>query len=315
MAAILAMGALAGAAPATQTVWTVADVERVFREAADVTLIRANGDGVPSLFERGRNVHYGIFVVHVTDGGGQLERLTPGQPGDDGLYWQRIRLNKERVWQARRRFGNLVLEWVAGQARRTNKEWDRLVAILGNVGKSPGEFTGIPPEETLCTRAGIAPSGPGKEGTCLHRGQNLTIANRDTGLNLRYLRLDRVRVRVARSVPSAFIGEKPLRPDRGRFLLVRYRIVNTGRKVLGSSDFHLVLGGRRIRSDYKVQAFANDVDVLGAGEQETWVTVFDLNPATARRATRLGALEIANEDGGGDPEYADAVARLRLSPP
>jgi hypothetical protein len=92
--------------------------------------------------------------------------------------------------------------------------------------------------------------------------QNLTIANRDTGLNLRYLLLDRVRVRVARSVP-----------------------------------------------------FANDVDVLGAREQETWITVFDLSPATARRATRVGALEIANEDGGGDPEYADAVARLRLSPP
>jgi hypothetical protein len=315
MAAILAAGALVSEAPATQALWTVADVKRVFQQAADVTLGEADADGVPSLYERGGNFRYGIFFVYVTDGGRQLERLTPGNPGLDGLYWRRIRLNKERVWQARKRFGNLVLEWVAGKARRTNREWDRLVAILGNLGKSPDQFTGLPPEEIPCRRAGIAPSSPGKEGACLLGGQNLVIVNRGTGLNLRYLRLDRMRVRVARSVPSAFSGEKPLRPDRGRFLLVWYRIVNTGTKVLGSNFFNLALDGRRIGSDWRVEAYANDEQVLGPGEQATWVTVFDLTPAKAARATRAGALELANEDGSGDPDHADSVARIRLSPP
>jgi hypothetical protein len=313
MAAILAVGALAGDAPASQALWTVADVRTVFRQAADVTLNEARADGVPSLYERGSTFHYGIFFIYVTDGGRQLERLTPGNPPGDGIYWRRIRLNKERVWEARRRFGNLVLEWVAGKARRTNKEWDRLVAILGNLGKSPDQYTGIPPEELPCWRAGIAPAGPGKEGACLLDGQNLVIANRETGLNLRYLRLDRVRVRVARSVPSAFSGEKPLRPDNGRFLLVRYRIVNTGTKVLGSNFYNLVVGDRRIGSDWRVEAYANDEQVLGAGEEASWVTVFDLTPATAARATRAGALEVGNEDGSPDPDHADSIARLRLS--
>jgi hypothetical protein len=331
MAAILAMGALAGGcggkdgddagrepaktpreAPASRVSWSVQDVKTLFSQAVGIRLDETRLRGVPTLaqhYDEPLDAVHRLYYIYVTDGARQLEQLTNGKPARNGVYWHR---GKGRVWVARKRFDNLVLEWATAGERRLNEQWDRLVAILRNLGRTPREYTGIPREEIPCERAGIAPSGPGKEGSCLLGGQTLAIVNRDRGLSLRYLRLDRVRVRVARRAAPECCGNEPHRPDRGRFLLVRYRIVNTGTKVVGSNAFRLVLGERRIKSDYVVEA---SDQVLGAGEQARWVSVFDLNPATARRASRVGALELGNEDGAGDPEYVDSVARIRLSPP
>jgi hypothetical protein len=299
-------------AQASRVSWDVRDVKTLFSQAVGIRLDETRLHGVTALaqyYDEPLDAVHRLYRIYVTDGGRQLEQLTSGKPASGGVYWHRER---RRTWVARKRFDNLILEWATVPERRTNEQWDRLVAIVRNLGKPRREYTRIPQEEIPCERAGIAPSGPGKEGSCLLGGQTLTIVNRDRGLNLRHLRLDRVRGRVARRAAAECCGEQPHRPDRGRFLLVRYRIVNTGTKVIGSNAFRLVLGDRRIKSDYRVES---SEQVLGAGEQATWVSVFDLTPATAKRATRAGALEVGNVDGASDPEYVDSVARLRLSPP
>jgi hypothetical protein len=336
MAMVLAAGALVGGcggedgpegrpepaetpsgAPRTQVSWSTADVKSLFSRAVGIRLTERRVDGVPTLSLHDReppyNFRYGIFSIHVTDGAGQLERLTRIKPASDGLYWRRVRYKKDRFWEVRKLFGNVVLEWGAGKERRTNKEWDRLNAILGNLGKQPGEYTGIPQEEIQCERAGITTAAPGKEGTCALEGQTLTIVNRDSQLRLPNLRIDKVRVRVADKVPSAQIGDGPLRA-RGRFVLVRYRIEVTGKELVNTNVLALVIGDRRTQADLRATADANPEQILEPGEKAARVAVFDVSRSVASRAPRVGALEIAN-DTAADFEYADLLGRVRLSPP
>jgi hypothetical protein len=337
MAVLLAVGVLAGGcggdddgdaprapaetpreAPASAASWSVADVKNLFWRAVGIKLDERRVDGVSTLGLSTApgppfNFRYGVFSIHVTDGGRQLERLTRTKPASDGLYWRQVASKKDKSWFVSKRYDNVVVEWVAGKQRRTNKEWDRLVAVLDNLGKKAGEYTGTPPEELQCERAGITTAAPGKEGTCALGGQQLTIVNRDSQLRLPNLRIDRVRVRVADQVPSAQIGDGPLRA-RGRFVLVRYRIEVTGQELVNTNVLALVIGDRRTTADLNATADANPEQILEPGEKAARVAVFDVSRSVASRATRVGALEIAN-DTAADFDYADILGRIRLSPP
>jgi len=120
--------------------WTVDDVKAAFVRA-DVKLEAQRFGPLlllrPSLGTTAED-RYGSFTIYVTDD--QLERDVllrddrghDAEPTRDGIYWER----SFDGWTASKVFDNLILAWETNDARRTNEDWDALVAILGSLERS-----------------------------------------------------------------------------------------------------------------------------------------------------------------------------------
>jgi hypothetical protein len=215
-------------------------------------------------------------------------------------------------------FENVVLGWSAdpleNEVRRTNEKWDRLVAILGNLGKSQDDYR-LNENDVPCEKAGVAPAGPGKEGTCRLSGQTLVIVDRDTPLEFPDVRVDGVRLRTEETV-SRPLREVGLRPA-GLWVFAEYRIENTGEELWTATEPNLVVGDRRYEHEAGAGARVEPEQPSGLdpGEASRGIVVFDVPATAASRVGREGALEFNGGDDHVSIEDADTVGRIRLSPP
>jgi hypothetical protein len=312
------------AAPARHGPWSVEDVRAVFSRGANVKLSASRLGRLTRLEPPGPGSPgdptglYGLFSVTVTREAKELQIFTRDsdgrdiQPTKDGIYWSRLGSG----WHAAKVFDNVVLEWspdpLEREERRTTEKWDRLVAILGNLGKSPDDYR-LNEDDVPCEQAGIAPVGPGKEGACRLAGQTLVIVNRDTPLEFPDLRVDGVRLRTEETV-SRPLREVGLRP-KGLWVFAEYRIENIGEDLLTATEPNLVVGDRRYENDAVGTRLEPDQpSVLDAGKASRGIVVFDVPATAASRVGREGALEF-NGDDHATIEDADTVGRIRLSPP
>ena len=69
---------------------------------------------------------FGIFHIYVAESRREASRIVNGaRPDERGIHWRR-----ERLWQAEKRYGNVVLSWGAGATKRTDGRFDQLNRIL-----------------------------------------------------------------------------------------------------------------------------------------------------------------------------------------
>lgn len=308
--------------------YTVQDVTGLFERAGGVELVSRPSPSFDSLSlpssssaAAGPRDRYGSFNIYVVKREDSLEvfkqddRKQEIQP-QDGIYWDR---SSTGGYTATKLYDNVVVEWIAGDERKTDERWARLTTILGNLGK-PADQIELPPEETPCEQQNISPSGAGKEGTCKLGERTLTIVNRDGELKLPVTTVSDVELKVGGAIVSRRFGlVKRIRPKEGAFVLVRYTVENTGREPLDSYDPGLIVGDRRYapddRTQFEVQPGEDYPFPIQPGSDETLVAPFDVPASVAKRVRRTGAIEVSADEEPSSLDLSSAVGRIRLSAP
>jgi len=248
---------------------------------------------------------YGAFTIYVVKRKGAFSIFKRG--------WQRT---SSGAYEATRLYDNVVLTWIAGDERKTDERWKRLTTILANLGRPAGQLK-LPPEDTPCARQNIDPVGPGKEGTCRLSNQTLTIVNRDNTLKLAPASVSGVEVKTSKAIVSRRFGlVERLRPKEGAYVLVRYRLQNTGNKPLDSYDAGLQVGDKLYAADdrarFEVQV-GDDPFPLQPDSKRRIVTAFDVPASVAKQVKRNGALEVSADPEPTSLDLSDALGRIRLS--
>ena len=80
---------------------------------------------------------FGAFSFLVAENAAEAERLVrDGTREERGIHWRRR--NKSSLWQAEKRYANVVLSWTAGKAKQTDARFDLLDEILRGVTRTGG---------------------------------------------------------------------------------------------------------------------------------------------------------------------------------
>jgi hypothetical protein len=257
---------------------------------------------------------FNIYVVKRKDAlkvfkqDGQKRPITP----ENGIYWDR---SGAGGWTATRFYDNVVLTWIADE-KKTDDRYKRLTTILSNLGKPANEIK-LPPEETPCAKQNIDPAGPGKEGTCKLDEKTLTIVNRDGTLKLAAATASDVELKIGKEIVTRRFGlVERHSPREGAFVLVKYRLKNTGKSPLSSYDAGLVVGDRLFaeddRTQFEVQT-GDDPFPIQPGSSATIVAPFDVATAVAKQVRKNGALELSGDDDPTSLDLSSSIGRIRLS--
>jgi hypothetical protein len=261
---------------------------------------------------------YGAFNVYVVKRKDALrvfkqdDKKQEIQP-ENGIYWRR---SSAGGWTATKFYDNVVLTWIA-DAKKTDARYRRLTTILSNLGKPANEIK-LPPEETPCAKQNISPSGPGKEGTCKLDEKTLTIVNRDGTLKLAVATAGGVELKMGREIVTHRFGlVERHRPKEGAFVLVKYRLKNTGKSPLDSFDAGLVVGDRLFaeddRTQFEVQP-GEDPFPIQPGSSASIIAPFDVTTAVAKQVRKNGALELSGDADPTSLDLSSSIGRIRLSP-
>ncbi len=300
------------------------DVADLFQQAGGVELITRPSTSFDTLTlpatsgaSAGPQDRYGAFNVYVVK---RKEALKIFKQDDkkqeikpeNGIYWNR---SPSGGWIATKFYGNVVLTWIADE-KKTDARYRRLTTILGNLGKPANEIK-LPPEETPCQKQSIDPAGPGKEGTCKLDEKTLTIVNRDGTLKLAVATAGDVELKLGKAILTRRFGlVERRRPKEGAFVLVKYKLKNTGKNPLDSFDSGLVVGDRLFaeddRTQFEVQP-GGDPFPLQPGTSSTIVAPFDVPSSVARQVKKNGALELSGDEDPSSLDLANSIGRIRLS--
>lgn len=303
------------------------DVADLFQQAGGVELVTRPSTSFDTLTlpqESGTSANaqdrYGAFNVYVVK---RKEALQVFKQDDqkreikpeNGIYWERSKAGTG--WTATRFYDNVVLTWIADE-KKTDARYKRLTTILANLGKPANEIK-LPPEDTPCAKQHINPVGPGKEGTCKLDEKTLTIVNRDGTLTLAAATASNVELKIGKEIVSRRFGlVERHRPREGAFVLVKYRLKNTGKNPLDSFDAGLAVGDRLFaedeRTQFEVQP-SEDPFPLQPGSSAEIVAPFDVAPSVARQVKKVGALELSGEADPSSLDLSSSIGRIRLSGP
>jgi hypothetical protein len=302
------------------------DVADLFQQAGGVELITRPSTSFDTLTlpqESGTSANaqdrYGAFNIYVVKRkealkvfkqDDQKREITP----ENGIYWER---STAGGWTATKFYDNVVLTWIADE-KKTDARYNRLTTILANLGKPANEVK-LPPEDTPCAKQHIDPVGPGKEGTCKLDEKTLTIVNRDGTLKLAAATASGVELKIGRELVSRRFGiVERHRPREGAFVLVKYRIKNTGKNPLDSFDAGLAVGDRLFaedeRTQFEVQP-SEDPFPLQPGSSAEIVAPFDVAPSVAKQVKKVGALELSGDPDPTSLDLSSSIGRIRLSGP
>jgi hypothetical protein len=303
------------------------DVADLFQQAGGVELVTRPSTSFDTLTlpeESGTAANaqdrYGAFNIYVVK---RKEALQVFKQDDqkreikpeNGIYWERSTAGTG--WTATRFYDNVVLTWIADE-KKTDARYNRLTTILANLGKPANEVK-LPPEDTPCAKQHIDPVGPGKAGACKLDEKTLTIVNRDGTLKLAAATASNVELKIGREIVSRRFGiVERHRPREGAFVLVKYRLKNTGKGPLDSFDAGLAVGDRLFaedeRTQFEVQP-SEDPFPLQPGSSAEIVAPFDVAPSVAKQVKKVGALELSGDPEPTSLDLSSSIGRIRLSGP
>ena len=106
------------------------------------------------------------------------------------------------------------------------------------------------------------------------------------------------------------------RPKEGAFVLVKYKLKNTGKSPLDSYDAGLVVGDRLFASDDRTQFEVQPGDgpfPLQPGTSSSIVVPFDVPTSVAKQVKKNGALELSGDDDPTSLDLSSSIGRIRLS--
>jgi hypothetical protein len=299
------------------------DVADLFQQAGVVELVTRPSTSFDTLTlpatsgaSAGPQDRYGAFNVYVVKRKDALkifkqdDKKREIQP-ENGIYWNR---SASGGWTATKFYDNVVLTWIADE-KKTDARYKRLTTILGNLGRPASEIK-LPPEETPCQKQNIDPAGPGKEGTCKLDEKTLTIVNRDGTLKLAAGTAGGVELKIGKAIATRRFGlVQRHRPKEGAFVLVKYKLKNTGKNPLDSFDAGLVVGDRLFAEDDRTQFEVQPGDPfpLQPGTSSTIVAPFDVPSSVAKQVKKNGALELSGDEDPSSLDLANSIGRIRLS--
>ena len=248
--------------------------------------------------ERGRD-------ILITDDGG--EKLAQGA---GGAYYA----PSGGSFSAAKEYGQNIIVKTRVDESRPDEEFRRLDrAVRAAIADDPSL---IAPADRDCKSAGIDPAG-GKEGTCRLGDKVLTVVDAGSELDVSVLK--------ARLVGITTIGELPARnrysdatPARGRFVIVRYALENTGNEPITSIRPSLVADEKTYTESpdsFKLTDYSDSPFPLQPGETQEILTAYDIPEEAATAATERGQLQLPAEryEGTGSLNDRTKVGRIRLA--
>lgn len=265
-----------------------------------------------------QQTRYGTFSIYVLDNDQQRSLYKLDSRGSavrpdarSGIYWQQLSASPPS-WQASKPYRNVVLQWQAGEARRTDSRWERLDAALSSLGH-PANQARFAPEDTPCARRGIDPER-GRTGTCKLGAQTLTVVNRGQRLTLATYTVTRVTATISRVLTSRALRSRAR--ARGRFVQIAFRVANHGTSELGDVTPTLVVGERRYSVDqrHRFLVQGDNPFPIQSGQRATVRAVYDLPPKIARQVRSIGGL-VVNGDAkrtAATIDGASSIGRVRL---
>jgi hypothetical protein len=300
------------------------DVTDLFQKAGGVELVTHPSTSFDTLTlpetsgaSAGAQDRYGAFNIYVVKRKDALRVFKQDDQKreikpENGIYWDR---SSAGGWTATKFYDNVVLTWIADD-KKTDGRYKRLTTILSNLGK-PADEIKLPPEETPCAKQNIDPAGPGKEGTCKLDEKTLTIVNRDGTLRLAAATASDVELKIGKEIVTRRFGlVERHRPKEGAFVLVKYKLKNTGKSPLDSFDAGLVVGDRLFaeddRTQFEVQP-GDDPFPLQPGSSASIVAPFDVSSVVAKQVKKNGALELSGDDDPTSLDLSSSIGRIRLS--
>jgi hypothetical protein len=261
---------------------------------------------------------YGTFSIYVLDNDQERSLYTLDPRGSavrrdprSGIYWQQLS-DSPPSWQASKPYRNVVLQWQAGDTRRTDARWNRLDAALTSLGH-PASQVRLAPEDTPCAHRSIDPER-GPTGTCKLGAQTLTVVNRGQRLTLAGYTVTGVRASIARVLTSRALHSRAR--ARGRFVEIAFRVTNHGTDELGDITPTLVVGKRRYNVDQRHQFFVQGDNPfpIQSGERATVRVVYDVPPTIARQVRSIGGLVVIGDStsAAATIDGASTIGRVRL---
>ena len=199
---------------------------------------------LPDRFQR-----FGTYTLVWAQSADQRELALGGEdaarPDREGIYWERV----GDGWSASKPFGDhLVLQWVGPSTKTTTARWDRLERAVRAAYR--GDSGVLTEAEQPCGEDDVDPIAA-EPGQCSVDGIPVTFDDAEQALSTPALD-----VRVVGVETPAEIGQdtaSPLSPE-GRFVVVAYRIKNTGSEPIGFLLPALRLGGRTVEEDNRARS-------------------------------------------------------------
>lgn len=188
----------------------------------------------PNRFER-----FGAYsMVWTRDDRKRKLFLGREEPDEDGIYWRRVGSS----YSGSKPFGDrLVLRWVGRQRKETTEQWDRLERAVDASLK--GALGPLLAEERPCRDQDLDPL-EGETGACALNGLPVKFVAGDEDLETDVLEARVLGYGYAKELRNP--GVAPLRPKKGRFLIVAYRVENKSDAPIGFIQPDLRIGGRRL---------------------------------------------------------------------
>ncbi len=199
---------------------------------------------------------------------------------------------------------NVVIDGTSGSPE-SERGLQRTVQIFESLGQPAQQQAKLPPEETSCQEARIDPDGgDDEEGTCKLGQQTLTIVNADGKVETPGKEVSRLRVKTGDVLTSPLRGRTR---TRGGFVVVTFRLENTGNEPLNAFRPNLVVDGKRYRynDEPNKEAFlqSDTPFLIQPGAFETVLLLFDLRPSRPAGQSAAG------------PSRSPRTGRLRTSRP
>lgn len=230
------------------------------------------------------------------------------EPEQGGIYWERV----GDGYTASKPIGpRVLLQWVGGDTKETTASWDRIeraarAAYLG-------DDEALPAAERPCSNRNLTPLR-GEPGECSVDGIPVTFGDGAAPLATPALEARALGVETAEEIG----GETtiPIQPEQDAFVIVAYRVRNSGSEPIDFLRPQLRLGGRTIDEGARAEALLPEsraFPVEPGGTVEAQVA-FDVDGDLAERARARGALVLpAARDEEGTPSTEIAQGWIRLS--
>jgi hypothetical protein len=261
---------------------------------------------LPDRFQR-----FGTYTLVWAQGAEQRELALGGEgaarPDREGIYWERV----GDGWSAAKPFGDhLVLQWVGPSTKTTTARWDRLERAVRAAYR--GDSGLLTEAEQPCRENDVDPI-EAEPGQCSIDGIPVTFDDADQPLSTAALDVHVVGVETPTEIGQD--TSSPLSPE-GRFVVVAYRIKNTGSEPIGFLLPALRLGGRTVEEDNRARSLLPESRAfpLEPGQTTELQTAFDVDAELAEHVRERGALILpAQRDEDGEPAADIAQAWVRLA--
>ena len=259
--------------------------------------------------EPDRFVRYGTYSLTWTKDD-RIRDIVLGRgvkPDADGIYWSKV----SDSWSAAKPYGpRLVMEWVGERTKTTDPAWDRIERAVRAAYLGRPEI--LPKAEQPCSVLRLNPLR-GPAGECSVAGIPVTYDDAAGPLTT-----DAVEARVLGVEATEEVGEGTVLPQhaKGRYVVVAYKVRNTGDQPLRFYNASLRLGGETLKRDAGAEvSMPRSRDFpLPPGEDVETSAVFDVDPDLADTARAKGALVLpAATDENGNPEVDLAQGWIRLA--